>query len=77
MAKRLRILAGPNGCGKTSIYRELRDKFHWGIFVNADEIERSLRMGGEINLSVYGAFIISFLFNARALNTENANKGVV
>lgn len=54
MAKRLRILAGPNGSGKTSIYRELRDEFNWGVFVNADEIERSLREDGEINLSAYG-----------------------
>ena len=31
MAKRLRILAGPNGSGKTSIYKDLRDEFNWGI----------------------------------------------
>lgn len=43
MAKRLRILAGPNGSGKTSIYMDLRDSFSWGIFVNADVIESSLR----------------------------------
>jgi len=54
MPKRLRILAGPNGSGKTSVYRELRDKFHWGVFVNADEIERSLRVDGEVDLREYG-----------------------
>ena len=42
MIKRLRVLAGPNGSGKTSVYRELRDKFHWGVFVNADEIAKGL-----------------------------------
>jgi len=54
MAKRLRILAGPNGSGKTSIYNDLRDSFHWGVFVNADIIEQTLRENGEIDLSVYG-----------------------
>lgn len=33
MAKRLRILAGPNGSGKTSIYNDLRDSFHWGVLL--------------------------------------------
>lgn len=43
MSGRLRILAGPNGSGKTSVFGELREKFHWGVFVNADEIERRLK----------------------------------
>lgn len=59
MAKRLRILAGPNGSGKTSIYKDLRDAFNWGVFVNADMIEQSLRTDGELNLSVYGLSNIS------------------
>lgn len=59
MAKRLRILAGPNGSGKTSIYKDLRDEFNWGVFVNADMIEQSLREDGELNLSAYGVSNIS------------------
>lgn len=59
MIKRLRILAGPNGSGKTSVYRELRDKFHWGVFINADEIERSLRLEGELDLREYGVTDVS------------------
>lgn len=45
MSKRLRILAGPNGSGKSSVYEALvQDKgFRWGVFVNADEIEKKLR----------------------------------
>ena len=45
MSKRLRILAGPNGSGKSSVYEALvQDKgFLWGVFVNADEIEKKLR----------------------------------
>lgn len=54
MPKRLRILAGPNGSGKTSVYRDLRDKFFWGIFLNADEIERTLHDDGYIDLCDFG-----------------------
>ena len=45
MGKRLRILAGPNGSGKSSVYEALaqNESFHWGMFVNADEIEKKLR----------------------------------
>lgn len=39
---RLRVLAGPNGSGKSTIKGELRPEWI-GSFVNADEIERSLR----------------------------------
>jgi len=53
MAKRLRILAGPNGSGKTSIYKDLRDSFNWGVFVNADDIEHTLKTVGELNLSEF------------------------
>lgn len=53
MSHRLRILAGPNGSGKTSVYRELRECFHWGIFVNADELERLLQETGCVDLREY------------------------
>jgi len=51
---RLRVLAGPNGSGKTTILRELRPEWI-GAFVNADEIERELRdSGGTLNLAEQG-----------------------
>ncbi len=53
MVRRLRILAGPNGSGKTSVYQELREQFHWGIFVNADEIERRLKDDGYLDCREY------------------------
>lgn len=71
MAKRLRILAGPNGSGKTSIYKDLRDAFNWGVFVNADMIEQSLRTDGELNLSVYGVSNISKEQLAEAFNQSS------
>jgi predicted ABC-type ATPase len=39
---RLRVLAGPNGSGKSTIKGELKPQWI-GVFVNADEIERTLR----------------------------------
>ena len=56
MGKRLRILAGPNGSGKSSVYKTLVQKkeFQWGVFVNADEIEKKLREEQYLNLQSYG-----------------------
>ncbi len=53
MVGRLRILAGPNGSGKTSVFGELRENFHWGVFVNADEIERRLKEEGCLDCREY------------------------
>lgn len=56
MGKRLRILAGPNGSGKSSVYQTLLQKkeFQWGVFVNADEIEKKLREEQYLNIQSYG-----------------------
>ncbi len=56
MAKRVRILAGPNGSGKSSVYEILKQNkdFKWGVFVNADEIEKQLRTAQYIDISTYG-----------------------
>lgn len=56
MAKRLRIIAGPNGSGKSSVYADLlkTKTFHWGVFVNADEIEKQLREKKFLNVTTYG-----------------------
>ncbi|MGF6524818.1 zeta toxin family protein [Variovorax sp. PvP013] len=40
---RLRVLAGPNGSGKSTIKSELKPQWI-GVFVNADEIERDLKV---------------------------------
>lgn len=56
MAKRLRILAGPNGSGKSTIFETLKNSkiFHWGVFVNADIIEKTLREKQFLDITVYG-----------------------
>jgi predicted ABC-type ATPase len=42
-SKRIRIFAGPNGSGKTTIINQLRNKIRFGVYVNADDIEKYLK----------------------------------
>ena len=51
---RLHVLAGPNGSGKSTIQKELKPQWI-GVFINADEIEHSLKYSqGELNLAKLG-----------------------
>jgi predicted ABC-type ATPase len=52
-AKRMRIFAGPNGSGKTTIINNLREKIPFGIYVNADDIEQSLVKTNSLLFSTY------------------------
>lgn len=49
--KRLRIIAGPNGSGKSTMIDKLRQNFDCGIYINTDEIEKTLNDKHFINLS--------------------------
>ncbi len=51
---RIRLFAGPNGSGKTSLYYKISKTYNSGIFVNADEIEKTLQTKGLIDLSEFG-----------------------
>ena len=51
--KRMRVFAGPNGSGKTTIITDLKNKFSFGVYVNADDIESSLAAKGLLNLNEY------------------------
>lgn len=46
-AKRMRVFAGPNGSGKTTIFKEIlnKEKINLGVYINADEIEIDLSSG--------------------------------
>ncbi len=50
---RLRIFAGPNGSGKTSLFDSFATKFPTGYFLNADNIEKELSQKGFIDLNEY------------------------
>lgn len=51
--KRLRVFAGPNGSGKTTIIRNLITKIPFGVYVNADDIELILARSGSLDFSPY------------------------
>jgi predicted ABC-type ATPase len=41
--KRMRVFAGPNGSGKTTIIKSLQDIIPFGVYINADDIELQLK----------------------------------
>jgi predicted ABC-type ATPase len=45
-------MAGPNGSGKTTILRAVQNKYFSGPYVNADDIEKSLRLNKVLDLAV-------------------------
>jgi len=51
---RIRVFAGPNGSGKTSLYSVISKTYTFGIFINADEIEKIIQTKGLIDLSEFG-----------------------
>ena len=42
----MRVFAGPNGSGKTTIIKSLQQKITFGVYVNADDIERLKEYNG-------------------------------
>lgn len=50
LAPRLRMFAGPNGSGKSTIKDMLPTEW-LGVYINADDIEKSIRTLGHLNLS--------------------------
>lgn len=52
-APRIRIFAGPNGSGKSTLNSVL-PSYLLGLYLNADEIEASLKRQGFVDLSCYG-----------------------
>jgi predicted ABC-type ATPase len=54
-AKRMRVFAGPNGSGKTTIFKGLLDdqKIELGIYVNADDIEQELARSGLLSFEKF------------------------
>ncbi len=71
-AKRMRVFAGPNGSGKTTIFKELlkENEIPLGVYVNADEIEATLQERSKIDFSTYDLMVTgddlkSFFKNSR------------
>ena len=54
---RLRMFAGPNSSGKSTIKAVVEDKIGpelLGVYINPDEMERDIRTCGVLDLSAYG-----------------------
>lgn len=49
---RLRMFAGPNGSGKSTI-KEMLPAAWLGVYINADEIEKSIRRDGFLDLATF------------------------
>ncbi|TAF72104.1 MAG: hypothetical protein EAZ58_02700, partial [Flavobacterium sp.] len=56
---KIRLFAGPNGSGKTSLYNIISKNYKSGIFINADEIEKTLQTKGLIDLTDFGLKVTS------------------
>lgn len=78
--KRLRVFAGPNGSGKTTIINNLKNEIQFGVYVNADDIEKILLKKGFLLLNDYKvsittnevqAFLKASDFSAKKLNDAN------
>ncbi len=49
----MRVFAGPNGSGKTTILQEIKKYFNVGVYVNADDIEKELIEQTYIDLEAF------------------------
>lgn len=49
----MRVFAGPNGSGKTTIIDRLKDEIHFGVYVNADDIERAIENNQSLSFDDY------------------------
>ena len=56
---RLRMMAGPNGPGKTSLLRglHLQYRFPLGYDLNADDVQRDLVDGGRPEFNTWGLVV--------------------
>jgi predicted ABC-type ATPase len=54
--KRMRVFAGPNGSGKTTIIKSLQSEIGFGVYVNADDIETLLK---ESKVLLFNAYQLS------------------
>lgn len=49
----MRVFAGPNGSGKTTIIKELQANIPFGVYVNADDIESALKASSVLLFNTY------------------------
>lgn len=72
--KRMRIFAGPNGSGKTTIIKTVSSIIDLYVYVNADDIERQLKEHGSISFSDYSLLLTETLVQAFLKTGVSATK---
>jgi len=75
--KRLRIFAGPNGSGKSTFINEIKvhppsPSFKLGYYVNADEIENTLKNEGCFDFNHYGIKVTTLQVQSHFRNSTFA-----
>jgi predicted ABC-type ATPase len=60
----MRIFAGPNGSGKTTIINDLKTKIDFGVYVNADDIEQTLSNHRVINFMDFNLHLNTTILQA-------------
>lgn len=71
-AKRMRVFAGPNGSGKTTIIKSLQAEIPFGVYVNADDIESLLKESGVLLFNNYQLVVNSQLLQTFFTNSQFA-----
>lgn len=83
--KRMRVFAGPNGSGKTTMINKLKDIISFGVYVNADDIEETIEKNKYIDLNEFKIssttyeiqnFFKNIAFSPKKLNNEELWKDV-
>lgn len=54
---RMRVFAGPNDSGKSTL-KGLLSKDWFGVYINADDIERAIRLEGVLRLSDFSVSVV-------------------
>lgn len=76
MSKKIRIFAGPNGSGKTSLFNRIAEYYHYniGIFVNPDIIEFKIKNDGKLLFSDFKMEVADSELNDFFLHSSLAKK---
>jgi predicted ABC-type ATPase len=53
----VRMFAGPNGSGKSTLIKNLKEKIHFGVYLNADEIEEEINKKHYIDLDKFSLIL--------------------
>ncbi len=76
----MRVFAGPNGSGKTTIINDLESKIRFGKYINADDIEKEISSNDYLDINKFELntdtaklqdFFKNFAFSPVKLNNSN------